>query len=221
MHWVEYAMDLKNTIERFHWEKGVRDGMRKETGDDVVARGPNFVFTQKFILETYGTTTWDTLLHRLPQQTAEIWKGPLLVTGVYSFSAFKTMIALLSTVEGLHTDQEIAKLYEYIASQSLNTVYKVFFRLTTPVFVIRNYQKLWQRFFTTGTVDVVEARKGYAEITFTLPDNFLDWLPPACYGYSRKAIEMAGGTHLDLREKAKTRVAHGHWESCYELVWEE
>ncbi|MCP4401814.1 MAG: hypothetical protein GY801_31505 [bacterium] len=195
--------------------------MREKTRDDLVARGPNFVFTQKFILETYDTTTWDTLLQRLPPQAAEVWKGPLLVTGVYSFSAFKTMIALLSTLDGLHTDQETAQLYEYIASHSLSTVYKVFFRLTTPAFVIRNYPKLWKRFFTTGTVDVVEARKGYAEVTFTLPDNFLDWLPPACYGYSKKAIEMAGGMHLAMKEGAKTRAAHGGWEIRYVLSWEE
>jgi hypothetical protein len=195
--------------------------MGEEIRDDRVARGPNFVFAQKFILETYGTNTWHTLLQRLPPQAAEVWKGPLLVTGVYSFSAFKTMIALLSTLDGLQTNQETAQLYEYIASHSLNTVYKVFFRLTNPAFVIRNYPKLWQRFFTTGTVEVLEARKGYAEITFTLPDIFLDWLPPACYGYSKKAIEMAGGKHLTTKEAAKTQGQHGCWEIRYVLSWEE
>ena len=185
-------MDLKDTTERSHREKGVRDRMREETRDDRVARGPNFVFTRKFILEKYGTTTWDTLLQRLPPQAAEVWKSPLLVTGVYSFSAFKTMIALLSTLDGLQTDQETAQLYEYIASHSLNTLYKVFFRLTSPAFVIRNYPKLWQRFFTTGTVDVLEARKGYAEVTFTLPEIFLDWLPQPVMGIPKKPLKWPG-----------------------------
>ena len=35
-----------------------------------------------------------------------------------------------------------------------------------------------------------------------LSEIFLDWRPPACMGYSKKAVEMSGGRDLSMREKS-------------------
>ena len=131
------------------------------------------------------------------------------------------MTSWLSDELGALEDIEIAKMYEYIADKSLNALYKMFFKMTNPAFVIKNYPKLWKRFFQSGEVEVPVAEKGYAKLRFILPEIFLDWLPPACLGYSKKAVEMAGGKNLVMKLENKSLLSDNTWEIVYDLRWQE
>jgi hypothetical protein len=105
--------------------------------------------------------------------------------------------------------------------RSLNAVYKIFFKLANPSFVIGNYPKLWSRFFTTGSVTVPTAEKGFAKLHFQLPEMFLDWLGPACLGYSNKAVSMSGGRNVLVEELSRKLMPGGHWEVDFEIRWSE
>jgi hypothetical protein len=188
---------------------------------EVLARGPNFLFTKKFIISEYGNDVWEILLKTLPKEIAAVWEGAILAHQSYPFSAFKAMVAALAQETQHVEDKETARLYEYIADGSLNTMYKLFFKITSPSFVIKNYPKLWSKFFETGKVEVPVSEKGHALVKFTLPEIFLDWLPPACLGYSKKAVEMAGGRNLTMKEKSKSSLPDAWWEIVYELNWHE
>ncbi|HEV2147101.1 MAG TPA: hypothetical protein VGR37_06845 [Longimicrobiaceae bacterium] len=186
-----------------------------------VARGPNFVYGKQFVLDAYGRDTWNRVLARMPDPAAGVWKGIFLATEVYPFSAFKAMATALAQETGMRNDAELARMYSFIADQSLNRIYKVFFRLANPSFVIGNYPKLWTRFFAAGQVEVPESGREHATVVFTLPEMFLDWLPPACLGFSTKAVEMAGGRELTQQQRGKTRVAAGEWQITFDLRWRE
>ena len=187
----------------------------------VLARGPNFVYGRQFIRETYGQKTWEQVIETLPDEADSVWSGPLLITGTYPFSAFKSMLGALTDVLGARPEVETARMYSYIADQSLNSVYKFFFRFAQPAFVISRYPILWQRFFTSGRVDVPFARAGNARLEFTLPEIFLDWIRPACLGYSTKAISLSGGSGLEMEDLETSRRADGEWRIAYQLTWQE
>ncbi|MBI5204219.1 MAG: hypothetical protein HZA11_04800 [Nitrospirae bacterium] len=189
--------------------------------EKVLAKGVNFLYSKKFIESEYGVDTWEKVIKSLPEDAQSVWDGALLVHQSYSFSAFKAMISALTVVLGSVKDSELAKIYEYIADQSLNKIYKIFFHFANPSFVIRNYPKLWDKFFNTGNVEVPVAEKGHAELKFTLPEIFLDWLAPACLGYSKKAVEMAGGKNLTMKELSRQHLSQNLWEIVYELMWSE
>jgi hypothetical protein len=189
--------------------------------EEVKARGPNFVFTKKYILQEYGPEIWARLLARLPSDAAEIWMGPPMAYLSYPFSAFKILVTNLAKEAGIVKEAETARLYEFIADSSLNVLYKTFFQLANPSFVIKNYPKLWSRFFETGTVEVPLAEKGHAIVKFILPEIFLDWISPACLGYSKKAVEMAGGRNLVVHQKSRSSLQDNLWEIIYELRWDE
>ena len=188
---------------------------------EVTARGPNFVYAKEFIRQKYGESMWERLIDALPQHTAEVWKTTHLITEEYSFAAFKALVRILSEVLGEQSDRQTAEMYTYIADRSLNSIYKVFFRFTQPATVIKNYPKLWNRFFTEGTVNVLEATKSYAVLEFIVPEIFLDWLPPACYGFSKKAIELSGGRELQIHEMSRFKAGSNAWKVTYELQWQE
>ncbi len=152
---------------------------------EVLAKGVNFLYAKRFIESNYGTDRWEKVMAAVPKADRAVWSEGIMATRSYPFSSFKTVIAALAKELGAARNDELARVYEYIADQSLNKVYKIFFRLANPSFVIKNYPKLWANFFNTGKVEVPAAEKGRAVLKFVLPEIFLDWLPPACLGYSK------------------------------------
>ena len=188
---------------------------------EVMARGPNFVFAQEFIRQEHGSQVWEDVLNELPTEAAETWRGILLVTGSYPFVHFKAMLAALAKVVGQQTAAETARMYEFIADRSLSTIHKFFFRFAEPAFVIKRYPILWQRFFESGEVKVPEAEKGEAQLVFEVPEVFLDRLPPACLGFSKKAVEMAGATNLELQETERKAIEADLWRIGFHLRWKE
>jgi hypothetical protein len=188
---------------------------------DEVAKGVNFVFAKEYIIEKHGESTWNKAVASLPEEYSKIWSGVLVPFGTYSFPAFKAMVHAVAEESGARDERELARMYEYIADRSLNAVYKIFFKFANPLFVIGNYPKLWSRFFTTGKVTVTKAEKGFAQVHFELPEMFLDWLGPACLGYSNKAVTMSGGRDVLVEEQARRQMAGGEWEVDFEIRWSE
>jgi hypothetical protein len=189
--------------------------------DEKFARGPNFVFAKEYVIKTHGERVWNGILGKLPGLIADQWRGPLLASNSYSFQAFKDFTSELTKSIGSYTQKETTNMYEYIADRSLNALYKMFFRFSSPSFVLKNYPKLWGRFFNTGEVNVLTSEPKHAVIAFQLPEIFLDWIDNACYGYSKKAIEMAGGCELTLKIVNKVNIGNGQWNITYDLKWVE
>lgn len=187
--------------------------------ETVLAKGLNFVFAKEFIHQEYGLDLWETLLAELPDDISTIWQHAT-IHQAYPFTSFKSGVFKLAEIQGSPETIQTAQMYMFIADRSLNTMYKTFFRLTSPSFVIKNYPRLWDRFFTAGTVEVPMSKKNQAHIKFILPEVFLDWLTPACLGYSRKAVEMAGGQFFTMRQLDKKQIQNDLWEILYELGWQ-
>lgn len=188
---------------------------------EVLARGPNFVYAQEFIRAQHGEGQWQEILEALPAPAAEVWRGRLLVTGTYRFQAFKDMLAALEQVVEVVPEEETSRMYEHIADRSLTTVHKFFFKFADPSFVIKRYPILWQRFFLAGRVNVPIAEKERAVLEFELPEIFLDWLRPACAGYSKRAVELAGGTDFEQFESGRQALGGDRHKLTYELLWKE
>jgi hypothetical protein len=189
--------------------------------EQVLARGVNFLYTKQFIVNKYGIEQWEQLLQSLPEEARKIWSGAILPVQEHHFALYKELIFALSDKSTMDKGSELSSIYEYIADNSLNKLYKVFFSFAKPQFVIKNYPKLWQRFFNTGQVEVPVSENGHAILKFKLPEIFLDWLEPACFGYSKKAVEMAGGSNLTMVSKGSNKLSDNLWEIVYELKWDE
>lgn len=187
----------------------------------VMAKGVNFLFARKYIEHKYSAETWGRVMQSLSDEAKTVWTGVLLAGREYPFAAFKEMTSSLNKELKTAKDPEIAAIYEYIADQSLSKTYQIFFKFANPSFVIKNYPKLWSMFFNTGTVEVPVAENGHAVLKFLLPEIFNDWLPPACLGYSKKAVEMAGGRNLVMTKNSSGKTSDDQWESVYELRWTE
>ncbi|HSG05545.1 MAG TPA: hypothetical protein VLB09_04005, partial [Nitrospiria bacterium] len=150
--------------------------------DEVKAKGLNFVYFRDYVTENQGAAFWSDFLQNLPEEDQHIWKGAIL-SAWYPFKYFKTGFFEYARLMGTGNRSKLPKVYEYIAEKSLNTIYKVFFKVAaSPTFVLKNYPKLWSLFFNTGSVEILETGDKHCTFRFTLPEIFLDWLGPACTG---------------------------------------
>jgi hypothetical protein len=188
---------------------------------EVLARGPNFVYAAEYLRNRFGEDKWKETLAALPPAAARVWGEPMLVTNVYPFQTFKDLLVSLEQVVHAIPEQETTRMYEHIADRSLTTVHKFFLRFADPSFVIKRYPLLWQRFFLAGKVEVPTAGKGHASLEFELPEIFLDWLRPACTGYSKRAVELAGGSDFRLIEAGNEALGDGSYRMAYRLSWKE
>ena len=179
------------------------------------------MLAREYVINTFGEALWTRALARVAPEQRRIWEQPLLTVSAYDFAAFKAVAAAVAVEAKANGDRAVAAMYEYIAERSLNTLYKVFFRLANPAFVIGNFPKLWSRFFTSGEVRVPVAEREHARLEFTVPEIFLDWLGPACLGYSTKAVALAGGRAVGVREVRRTARGGGLWEVVYDVTWRE
>lgn len=189
--------------------------------EETYSRGPNYVYAKEYVIKTYGESTWNSVLANMSPDLAAKWKGALLPSHSYSFGDFRSFTKILTKQVGSFAQKENGKMYEYIADRSLNGIYKMFFRLSSPSFAIKNYPKLWSHFFNAGKVSVLSVESKRAVIEFTVPEIFVDWLDDACYGYSKKAIELGGGKDLKLYRVKKVDSGVGQWALTYELTWVE
>ncbi len=195
--------------------------MKNSEPSFIGAKGPNFIYTKQFIIQQYGENQWQMLINNLSPAHRAVWLESHNLNKIYPFPAFKELVALFSEMTQESSQERTAEIYAYIADRSLNSVYKMFFNMTSPAFVLKNYPKLWKKFFNTGTVSVPIIQQYYAMINFDLPDIFEDWLPPACLGYSKKAVELAGGRNLSQKLNSKIKKEDGWYNYFYELSWEE
>jgi hypothetical protein len=187
----------------------------------INARGVNFIYAREFLKTTYGEAGWPKLLAQLSDPARVVWESMIMPISSHPFAYFKEMIDVTCGHFHAGRNEHIWQMYEFIADRSLNQLYKVFFRLSKPSFVIGNYPRLWEKFFTAGEVSVPSAGRGSAELNFVLPGIFLDWLPPACRGFSNKAITMAGGKNLAQQEVSQTKVAEDSYAIIFVLSWDE
>lgn len=188
---------------------------------EILARGPNFVYAKDFVLSTCGADVWNRVLARMPADAAAVWRENVLAIESHPFAMFKAIVPALAGETRESCQVENSAMYEHIADRSLNLLYKLFFSFTNPSFVLGNYPLLWKRFFTAGKVEVPLAEHEHATIVFELPEIFLDWLPSACFGYSKKAVEMAGGKNLRMEETDRRKLPSGEWRVTFDLRWSE
>ena len=191
------------------------------TTQDVLATGINFTGVKKYIALNYGEETWAETVRTLSPGARAVWTNTHAAGTGYPFSAFKEMVATLHAALRTTSESEAAAVYEFILDESTGSMNRIFLRMTQPSQILRNYPLLWGKFFNTGSVEVPVATRGHGVVRFLLPEIFEDWLPAACLGFSRKAIEMGGGRELRMTRTAFQKKPGGLFESVYELRWIE
>lgn len=129
----------------------------------------------------------------------------------YPFPHYLELNRVLDQVLGRGDLSLIPEIGRFSATAALNGVYRIFFKLGSPEFIIQRAPLVWKAYHTSGKVTVEmlekgELKKGRMRISeFETPsrEHCLSLL-----GWVRGMLEMAGATEVEVHEeKCATRGA--------------
>jgi hypothetical protein len=159
-------------------------------------KGTAIASTLRFVRERFGPEAVALVRGDLePALRASLPDEPLVST----WYPFSLLIALGRSAArryggGLtHFHRELGRAS---ADYAMTTVYKIFFKLGSPQFVVSRAARVWRTYYDSGDMHAVTAEPGHAVIDLA---GFSEPVPELCerlIGWMSRSVELAGGKGL-------------------------
>ena len=161
-------------------------------------KGTALVGTVRYITEHFGPEGIRTVLEELSAEDRALVESGVLVSAWYPFS----LLMQISRVAHKHFGAERPDIYRELgkasAEYALTTIYKIFFKVGSPQFIISRGSALFKTYYTTGELKAVQSEKGHAVIDFV---GFEEPAPEFCErleGWMQRTVELSGGKDLRI-----------------------
>jgi hypothetical protein len=175
-------------------------------------------FTARFeYLRTRYAGLWPEYVQQLAPETRELATTRILKNAWYPFEAFTDLNLVADRVMG-NGDLVLVKLMgKYAAEANLPTLYKLFYVVGSPEYIVRKAATLWSVHHTTGRCELITHQQNYVEYQlhdFAQPHRMLC---KSLEGFIERSLELTGVTQISIREKqcaaegAPYCSFHGRW----------
>lgn len=129
-------------------------------------KGVAFVHTNKYIVKTYGEDTLQRILSFMPEVSRqEVADAAISVWYPVEYASY--YLASLQRVLGRGDTQIIFKVSKEAGKEAFSLLYKVFFRLGNPGWVIERAPSIWRTVSTQGFLNVVERDAKHVVVRLT------------------------------------------------------
>jgi hypothetical protein len=156
----------------------------------------------RFVRERYGEEGYARLLDALSEPLRARLAGRILP---HEWAPFELFVALNVAADRLFGAGDLALCYEmgrYSAEVNLPSLYRLFYRLGSPMFIFRKAARLWDVHYTSGRLTPVEERPGAVRL------HVEDIAEPhrahclSVLGWASRSIELSGGRVDEATESA-------------------
>ncbi|MEW6516351.1 MAG: hypothetical protein AB1439_05530 [candidate division FCPU426 bacterium] len=130
-----------------------------------------------------------------PEFQKEVRQGIFLGTW-YPFEYYIEINRALDKVLGTGDLSLIPKLGYYSADQGLKGVYKLFYKVGSPEFIIQRGAKVWNQYFVNGQLNVAKVAPGEARITLTEVESPTEEHCLSVLGWVHRTLELSGGKNV-------------------------
>ena len=175
-------------------------------------------FTARFeYLRTRHEKLWPDYLEQLAPETRELATTRLLKNAWYPFDAFADLNVVADRVIGNGDLALVKQLGKYAAEANLPTLYKLFYVVGSPEYIVRKAATLWSVHHTTGRSELITHQQNYVEYQlhdFAQPHRVLC---KSLEGFIERSLELTGVTQISIREKQCAAAGapycsfHGRW----------
>jgi len=151
----------------------------------------------RFLQERFGPAGVGPVLEKLdPKLRAELGSG-VLDSVWYPMSLLLELMRAAVAVHGEGHPELIREMGRASAEYGVKGVYKVFFKVGSPQFIIGRASRVFSSYYDTGRIRVVESGAGRAVLDLA---GFDAGAPEFCQrilGWMEKTVEMAGARDLE------------------------
>ena len=158
-------------------------------------KGTAVVASVRYVRERFGEAALRRVLGPLPTDERLVLEGGILASSWYPMPLF---LHFMQEVERQLATQElhvIRRMGQASAEYGIKGVYKVFFKLGSPEFIIGRAARVFGSYYDTGRIVVAESRAGRAVLDL----SGFEGAPQFCeriLGWMEKTVEMAGAKNL-------------------------
>lgn len=177
----------------------------------VNVKGTAIAGRRQYVLRYHGENKLKEVLARLKDQdAARRLETGALKSAWYPFDFFVDLTETIDRVVG----KGDGKLYRAMAAQTaeddLSTVYKVFFRILQPMYIVQKAAQLWSAYYTSGKMQPSQLAPGTIEfeiVNFETPH----WAHcESVLGWAERSIQLTGvkgvhSDHVECRAKGASR----------------
>lgn len=152
-----------------------------------------------FLQEKLGKEIYGQVLAKLTPADREALGTVILQSAWYEYSILLRLMEAAQEFYKPTTPKSMAwEMGRFSSEYGLKTVYKIFFKVADPQFVISRASKIFSNYFDTGVMEIVsmEARAAHLRIRgFDQPcEQFCD----RAQGWMERTVEMAGGKSVTI-----------------------
>ncbi len=185
--------------------------------EPVNVKGTAVNSTLRFLADKYGAASIATVTENLPPEERDAIRRGVLVSHWYRFS---TLAHMMREARRIYAGGD-AGIYKEMgrasADYALTTIYKIFFKVGSPQFIITRAASVYGSYYSAGGATVTDSGRGVAILE-------LQPFPEPCeeychriWGWVNRMLELSGATRIDSRHaKCQARgdakcVIDGRW----------
>ena len=178
-------------------------------------KGAAIVARLRFVRERFGQEGYARLLAVLDASLDAGMRARLAGRILpHEWVPFALFVGINVEADRLFGQGDLKLCYEmgrYSAEVNLPSLYRVFYRLGTPMFIFRKAARLWDVHYTSGKLTPIEERPGVIRL------DIADFAEPhrahcmSVLGWAARSVELSGGK---LRQAEETRCRTRGDEVC-------
>ncbi len=183
----------------------------------IQVKGSAVTARVRWVRETHGEEALRKVLDALTEEDRQILAGRVLPSAWVPYELFIRLNVAADRAFGRGDHRVCYEMGKFSAEVNLPTLYKLFFRLGSPLFIFRKAAQVWDVHYTSGRL--VSLQDGPAAVRIRVED-FAQPHRAHCMsvlGWAVKSIELSGST-TTYAEEETCRVRGG--DACeFTLRW--
>ena len=153
----------------------------------------------RFVSERFGELGLEGVLSALPEEDRLLLEGGVLASSWYPMPVFLRFMEEAEKQLGAQEPDLVRHMGRASADYGVKTVYKIFFKIGSPEFIIGRAARVFSSYYDTGELVILETRAGrcLAELK-----GFEGGAPQFCeriFGWMQRTLELAGAKNLRPR----------------------
>jgi hypothetical protein len=181
-------------------------------------KGVSFQHLREFVKKTFGDDAWEMAVGIVDPESRAIMSGDILASAWYPYTAYIDVQRIV--VERLMGGdvRRAREIGAYDLEAGLNGVYRAFYRIGTPAFIIRMSALLWRQYFNLGKMVIESSGPGHAIARI---EGFVPPYEGCCwdiFGSMVRGLELSGAKSIQADHTACP--LKGDSVIRYEARWE-
>lgn len=150
----------------------------------------------RYVRERFGEGSLARVLEALPEDDRQALGHGILASSWYGMDAFLRFMQEVERQLGAQEPDVVRKMGRASCDYGVTGVYKIFFKVGSPEFIISRAARVFSSYYDTGELKVVEGGAGRAVVELTALQGGAPQFCERIFGWMQRTLELAGAKAL-------------------------